>query len=101
MAQPDGWAWSDKIKYYNNPPYAMLAFKKLAGNARRFQMLMGMSLQEFEFLLVKVVRLCPEEERKGLSKRPRQRGIGAGRRFSLDLRDRVLLLLFYYMTYAT
>ena len=33
-------------------------------------MLMGMSLQEFEFLLVKVERLCPEEERKRLSKRP-------------------------------
>ena len=79
----------------------MLAFKKLAGNARRFKMLMGMSLQEFEFLLAKIERVYPEEERKRLSKRPRQRGIGAGRRFSLDLRNRVLLLLFYYRTYAT
>ena len=96
MAQPDDRAGSDKIKYYNNPPYAMLAFKKLAGNARRFKMLTGMSLQEFEFLLVKVERAYPEEERKRLSKRPRQRGIGAGRRFSLNLRNRVLLLLFYY-----
>ena len=70
LAQPDGRAGSDRIKYYNYPPYAMPAFKKLADNARRFQMLMGMSLQEFEFLLVKVERLCPEEERKRLSKRP-------------------------------
>ena len=70
MAQPDGRARSDRIKYYNYPPYAMPAFKKLADNARRFQMLMGMPLQEFEFLLVKVERLCPEEERKRLSKRP-------------------------------
>ena len=95
MAQPDDRAGSDKIKYYNNPPYAMLAFKKLAGNARRFKMLTGMSLQEFEFLLAKVERAYPEEERKRLSKRPRQRGIEAGRRFSLNLRDLVLLLLFY------
>ncbi len=55
---------------------------------------------EFEFLLAKIERMYPEEERKRLSKRPRQRRIGAGRRFSLDLRDRVLLL-FYYRTYAT
>ena len=100
MAQPDDWAESDKIKYYNYPPYTMLAFKKLAGNARRFQMLMGMSLQEFEFLLVKVERLCPEEERKRPSKRPRQRRIETGRRLSLDLRGRVSLLLFYYRTYT-
>ena len=45
--------------------------------------------------------MCPEGERKRLSKRPRQRGIGTGRRFSLNLRNRVLLLLFYYRTYAT
>ena len=64
-------------------------------------MLMGMSLQEFEFLPAKIERVYPEEERKRLSKRPRRRAIGAGRRFALDLRNRVLLLLFYYRTYAT
>ena len=64
-------------------------------------MLMGMPLQEFEFLLAKVERMYLEEERKRLSKRPQQHGIGARRRFSLDLRDRVLLLLFYYRAYAT
>ena len=40
-------------------------------------------------------------ERKRLSKRSRQREIGAGRRFALSLRDRTLLLLFYYRMYAT
>ena len=79
----------------------MLGFDKLAGNARRFKMLMGMSLQEFDLLFVKVEKMYPEEERKRLSKRSRQREIGAGRRFALSLRDRVLLLLFYYRTYAT
>ena len=91
----------DKIKYYHYHAYAMLGFNKLAGNARRFKMLMGMSLQEFDLLLVKVEKMYPEEERKRLSKRSRQREIGAGRRFALSLRDRVLLLLFYYRTYAT
>ena len=91
----------DKIKYYHYHAYAMLGFNKLAGNARRFKMLMGMSLQKFDLLFVKVEKMYPEEERKRLSKRPRQREIGAGRRFALSLRDRVLLLLFYYRTYAT
>ena len=79
----------------------MLGFDKLAGNARRFKMLMGMSLQEFDLLFVKVEKMYPEEERKRLSKRSRQREIGAGRRFALGVRERILLLLFYYRTYAT
>ena len=79
----------------------MLGFDKLASNARRFKMLMGMSPQKFDLLLVKVEKMYPEEERKRLSKRSRQREIGAGRRFALSLRERILLLLFYYRTYAT
>ena len=64
-------------------------------------MLMGMSLQEFDLLLTKMEKAYPEEERKRLSKRSRQREIGAGRRFVLSVRERILLLLFYYRTYAT
>ena len=79
----------------------MLSYTKLAGNARRFKALMGMSLQEFDLLFAKVVKIYPEEERKRLSKRSRQREIGAGRRFALSVRDRTLLFLFYYRTYAT
>ena len=79
----------------------MPGFDKLASNARRFKMLMGMSLQKFDLLNAKVERMYPEEERKRLSKRFRRREIGAGRRFTLNLRDRVLLLLFYYRAYAT
>ena len=47
----------------------MLRFDKLASNARRFRMLMGMSLQEFDLLLTEVKKMYPEEERKRLSKR--------------------------------
>ena len=74
----------------------MLGFDKLASNARRFKMLVGMSLQEFDLLFAKVEKMYPEEERKRLSKRSRQREIGAGRRFVLSVRERILLLLFYY-----
>ena len=70
----------------------MIGFDKLASNARRFKMLMGMSLQEFDLLLTKMEKAYPGEERKRLSKRSRQREIGAGRRFALGVRDRTLLL---------
>ena len=74
----------------------MLSYDRLAGNARCFKALMGMSLQEFDLLFAKVEKMNPEVERERLSKRPRKRAVGAGRRFALDLRNRVLLLLFYY-----
>ena len=79
----------------------MLTYAKLSGNARRFRTIMGMSLQEFDLLLAKVEKTHPETERDRLSKRSRKRAIGAGRRFALDLRNRVMLLLFYYRTYVT
>ena len=52
-------------------------------------------------IFAKVVKIYPGEERRRLSKRSRQREIGTGRRFALGVRDRTLLLLFYYRTYAT
>ena len=51
-------------------------------------------------LFAKVEKVHPEAERDRLSKRPRRHVIWVGRRFALDLRNRVLLL-FYYRTYAT
>ena len=61
---------------------------------------MGMSLQEFDLLFAKVEKAHPEAGRERLSKRPRRRAIGAGRRFALGLRNCVLPLLFYCRTYA-
>ena len=78
----------------------MLSYTNLPGNARRFKTIMGMPLREFDLLLAKV-ETHPETERDGLSKRSRRRAIGAGRRFALDLRGRVMLLPFHYRTYAT
>ena len=56
----------------------MLSYYKLAGNARRFKALMGMSTGEFDLLFAKVEKAHPEAERKRLSKRRRRRAIGAG-----------------------
>ena len=48
----------------------MLSYTKLAGNARRFKALMGISLQEFDLLFAKVEKTHPEAEREKISKRP-------------------------------
>ena len=37
----------------------MLGFDILASNARRFRMLMGISLQEFDLLLTEVKKMYP------------------------------------------
>ena len=78
----------------------MLSYTELSGNAKRFKTLMGMSLQEFNLLFANVGKAHHEAERERLSKRPRGRAIGAGCRFALGLRNRVLLLLLH-RTYAT
>jgi hypothetical protein len=42
-----------------------------------------------------------EYERKRLSNRERQRGVGAGRPFKLNIKERLLMLLVYYRLYIT
>ena len=78
----------------------MLNFEKMARSGRRLKMPTGMSLREFDFLYAKVEKTYRGEERKRLSKRPRQRAIGAGRRFALNPRDRALPFLSCHRTYA-
>ena len=72
----------------------MLAYTKLAGNVRRFQTIIGMSLQEFDLLFGEVEKAHSMAEREKISKWTRRRAIGAGRRSALDLRNRVPRLLF-------
>ena len=79
----------------------MLSYTRLSGNARRFKTLLCLSIEKFDLLFARMEEAHPETERERLSKRLHGRAIGSGRRFALDLRNRVLLLLFYYRTYAT
>ena len=47
------------------------------------------------------MKLYGEAEFARLNSRSRKRGVGAGRRFALNLRERLFMLLFYYRTYVT
>ena len=79
----------------------MRVFKIMSKNARAFRTTIGMSLQQFNFLMRDVEKAYPEAERKRLEHPGRVRGVGAGRPFSLHPWDRVLLVLMYYRTYLT
>ena len=79
----------------------MRIFKIMSKNARAFRATIGMSLQQFNFLMRDVEKAYPEAERKRLEHPGRVRGVGAGRPFSLHPWDRVLLVLMYYRTYLT
>lgn len=77
----------------------MRVFKIMSKNARAFRTTVGMSLQQFDFLMRDVEKAYPEAEQKRLDRPGRKRGVGAGRPFALHLWDRVLLALMYYRTY--
>ena len=79
----------------------MRVFKIMSKNARAFRTTIGMSLQQFNFLMRDVEKAYPEAERKRLEHPGRVRGVGAGRPFSLHPWDRVPLVLMYYRTYLT
>ena len=78
----------------------MLTYEKALRSPKIFKAIAGMSPQQFASLYADVVRLYGEAEFARLNSKSRKRGVGAGRRFALDLRERLLMLLFYYRTYV-
>ena len=79
----------------------MLTYEKAIKSPKLFRSITGMTRPQFDLLYADVEAKYNEAETARLSKRPRERNIGAGRRFALSLKDRLLMLLFYYRTYTT
>lgn len=79
--------------------------EKLRRQPRLFMRLVGLSVCEFEMLLLEVERVYPQMEEARLNERPegavRVRAVGAGRRFSLSVEARLLLTLLYYRLHVT
>ena len=78
----------------------MLTYEKALRSPKIFKAIAGMSPQQFASLYADVVRLYGEAEFARLNSKSRKRGVGAGRRFALDLRERLLMLPFHYRTYV-
>jgi hypothetical protein len=79
----------------------MLTYPKLAKKPKTFRAFTGLKIEEFDDLYVKIEGKYPEYEAKRLYRKDRKRAIGAGRRFNLDLPNRLLMLLVYYRLYIT
>ena len=62
----------------------------------------GLTVQEFDEIYEEITKRYVKHEIQRLSKRKyRKRDIGAGRHFTLNTRDRFLMLLVYYRLYIT
>ena len=68
-----------------------------------FKSFTGLAIKEFDDIYEKeITKRYEGYEIKRLSKRKdREREIGAGRHFKLDIKDRFLMLLVYYRLYIT
>jgi hypothetical protein len=66
-----------------------------------FRQLTGITPEAFDRLLPELERRYRQADTKRKARRPRRRQPGAGRKFTLPLADRLLMLLMYYRTYTT
>ncbi|MDG7038382.1 MAG: transposase [Nitrososphaerota archaeon] len=79
----------------------MLSYDRLSRSPGIFRPFSGLEVSEFDLMNEKVESKYDEFERMRLSRKPRKKRIGAGRRFKLPLRNRLLMLLVYYRLYIT
>ena len=79
----------------------MSLYDKLVKKPKLFIRCTGLTVTEFNLVAERLVKKYHQAEQRRLSKRSRVRGIGAGRRWNLDLKNRLLLVLCYYRTYTT
>jgi len=74
---------------------------KLAKRPKQFLSITGLTVPQFDSLSKEIKKNYKTTEQKRLSKDKRERGIGAGHKFDLQLKDRILMLLMYYRMYTT
>jgi hypothetical protein len=83
----------------------MITYQKICKKAQVARSLVGMSLVEFDQFYVEF-EIAYEERRQNISttcrgQKKRQRAVGAGRKYKYDLRDRLLMTLFWLKAYTT
>src|SRR4051794_32789693 len=74
---------------------------RLKKSPASFRALTGLTPGKFEALLAELAPRYEAAEAKWLGRPGRKREPGAGRKFTLGLGDRLLMLLIYYRTYVT
>ena len=81
----------------------MFSYERLSRKPRLFKSFIGLTVQEFDNIFnTEITKRYYKYEIQRLSKRKnRERDIGAGRHFKLDVKNRFLMLLVYYRLYIT
>jgi hypothetical protein len=79
-----------------------MSYARLSRRPLLFKSFTGLYISEFDVISKEIESRYEEHERKRLSKRMRQRDVGAGRPFKLKVKERFfLMLLVYYRLYIT
>jgi len=73
---------------------------KLSKKPKQFLSITGLTVPQFDSLSKEIAKNYKITEQKRLSK-DREREIGAGHKFDLSLKDRILMFLMYYQMYTT
>ena len=81
----------------------MLSYDRLSRKPLLFKSFTGLTVREFDDIYdMEMAKRHGRHEIRRLSKRKdRERSIGAGRHFKLDVKNRFLMLLVYYRLYIT
>lgn len=79
----------------------LLSYAYLSKRPSSFRNLTGVSVQEFEQLFMQFEPLWEQSEQRRLDRPHRQRAVGAGHPYRLDLRNQVLMTLLWLHLYLT
>jgi hypothetical protein len=79
----------------------LLSYVRLSKKPSDFRSFTGLDVSEFDSLFRSIEPEYEQAERERLSRPDRKRGLGGGGKFSLPLKDRLLMLLVYYRLYVT
>jgi hypothetical protein len=78
-----------------------MSYSRLSKKPLLFRSFTGLEISEFNGIYAEIESTYNEHERKRLSRRKRERKVGAGRQFKLKVKERFLMLLVYYRLYIT
>ncbi len=79
----------------------MFRYEQLAKQPNSFRAFTGMSVAEFAELFARFEPVWQQQEQQRLQHRSRQRKIGGGRKYALDLKSQVVLTLVWIHVYLT
>jgi Helix-turn-helix of DDE superfamily endonuclease len=85
----------------------LLSYDKLSRKPILFKSFTGLSVKQFDDIFKEIESKYPKHEIRRLTtnrkddRRKRERAVGAGRRFKLVVKDRVIMVFVYYRLYIT